>query len=502
MTKNVTNLGTRSSAIAIAQEGSDLKAVKLERKGEAFEVLWTKSGEVSDGDWGTFAAECGLSTESTRHRKSRGDNVAVAGFGSTGVGFYRVGLPAARKDEIPAMVRLQAETLLPLPTEQMEMSWRAGQVRNGEMPVTIAAARREPLAGFLENIRCFEPENILLDCEGIVKAWRSLFSGDARDAVVVSLAERSTQVCLAEDGRLSNAVVLDIGTEDFCDTGQNPLLSADSDLLEQTVTTERFAQDMRSVLESFGYVDTARLPIFVLSDGGSAIESIVSYLRSSGLNVTATLADSRKLVGQTELGVEQVYQYRVPIGLALMALDDMAGLNIFERVYNPAAAEEKRSILYSPKVAVAIVAIMLVVLGIVSYALDIKSEKHLSALQAQAGFKDATQRQMLIKTVARQRPDLLELLSEINSGDNKGILLDSLHFKKGRPVTIRGQAPGNDQLYKFEENLLTKKGVKDVKTLSAAPDSKTKKIKFTMTFHYKTYTKRSGRSQVGGLERP
>jgi hypothetical protein len=60
-------------------------------------------------------------------------------------------------------------------------------------------------------------------------------------------------------------------------------------------------------------------------------------------------------------------------------------------------------------------------------------------------------------------------------------------------VTIRGQAPGNDQLYKFQENLLTKKGVKEVKILSANPDSKTKKIKFTMTFHYKTYTKKGGR---------
>lgn len=493
MSKNMTNLGTRLSAIAIAQEGSDLKAVKLERRGEAFEVLWTKSGEVSDGDWHSFAAECGLSTESTRHRRSRGDNVAVAGFGSTGVGFYRVGLPPARKDEIPAMVRLQAETLLPLPTEQMEMSWRAGQVRNGEMPVTIAAARREPLGAFVKNVRCFEPANILLDCEGIVKAWTVLFSGNARDAVVVSLAGRSTQVCLAEDGRLSNAVVLDIGTEDFSDTGQNPLRSAGTDVLEETVTTERFAQDMRSVLESFGYVDTAGLPIFVLSDGSSAIENIVSYLCSSGLNVTAVLPDTRGLGGQTELALEDAYQYRVPIGLALMALDDdVAELNVFERVYNPAAAEEKRPILYSPKVAVVIAAIMLAVLVIVAYALDVKSEKHLRALQAQAGFSDAMQRQSLIKAVARQRPDLLGLLSEINSGDNKEVLLDSLHFKKGQPVTIRGQVKGADQLYKFQEDLLTKKGVRDVTILSAAPDSKTKKIKFTMTFHYKNYTRKSG----------
>lgn len=492
MNKNVTDVGTRSSAIAIAQEGSELKAVKLQRKGEAFEVLWTKSGQVSDGDWGSFVAECGLPTELTGHRRSRGDKLTVVGFGSTGVGFYRVGLPAARKDEIPAMVRLQAETLLPLPPEQMEVSWRAGQVRNGEMPVTIAAARREPLARFLENIRCFEPESILLDCEGVVKAWSTLFSGNTRSAVVVSLGGRSTLVCLAEEGRLSNAVVLDIGTDDFC--GPNASLSAGGEGLEQSVTTERFAQDMRSVLESFGYADTAGLPVFVLSDGSSAIESIVSYLRSSGLNVTAALPDSRRLVGRMELGTEEAYQYRVPIGLALMALDDdMAQLNIFERVYNPAAAEEKRSILYSPKLAVAIVAIMLVVLAIVSYALDIKSEKHLSALQAQAGFKDAVQRQMVIKAVARQRPDLLELLSQISSGDNKGMLVDSLHFKKGQPVTIRGQAPGNDQLYKFQENLLTKKGIKDAKILSAAPDKKTKKIKFTMTFHYKTYTKTSSR---------
>jgi len=464
MSKNMADVGTRLSAIAIAQEESRLNAVKLERKGEVFELLWTKSGEVSNGDWG-----------------------------STGVGYYRIGLPLAKQEDMPAMVRLQAETLLPLPAEKMQMTWRAGQMQNGEVPITIAAARNEPLQTFLENVRCFEPTNILLESEAVVKAWTVLFSGNSRDAAVVSLAARNTQVCLAEAGRLSNAAVLDIGTQDFARTAQNPLLSADQKLMEQTVTTERFTQDMRSVLESFGCVEPAALPVFVLSDGSSVIESIISCLSSAGLNATAALPDLRRLRGQTELGIEEAYKYRVPIGLALMALDDVGELNIFERLYNPAAAKEKKSVLYSPKVAAIIAGIMLAALAVVSFVLDVRSEKHLRQLQAQAGFREFVERQSLIKTVARQRPDLLGLLNEISSGEGKGILLDSFHFKKGQPVTIAGQVQSADQLYKFQESLLSKKGIQDVNIQSAAPDSKTKKIKFTMTFHYKTFTKKSSR---------
>jgi hypothetical protein len=483
MNSNKTNVGTRRSVVAITQEESMLKAVELREKGGVFEVLWTKSNEGSETDWRGFADECGLSVELTAHPEADGHRMIVVGFNSAGMAFYRINIPAVSREETTSMVQLQAETRLPLPAEQMELAWRADHVKNGQVGVTIAAARKEPLQRFVESVQSLEPEKIMLDCEGTVKAWRTFFAGDERNAVVLSMAAQNTQVCLVEDGRLNNAVVLDMGVDDF----------AAEAMEKQTQTFERFIQDMRSVLELFGYAEQAQLPLFVLSDGDAAYVSIVSSLRSAGLNARVALPDVRELRVSNEIGVEGIYEYRVPIGLGLMALEVSEDeLNIFKHLYNPAGKEEKKHWLYSPKVACAIAAVMLVLLVVLSYAVDVASpgaiEKRLSASGSEADINLLMQRQKLIKVVAQQRPDLLDLLGQVTASGDSGIKLESFHFKKGQPVTITGQASNNTQLYKFEKSLQDRSSIKNVK-MTSSPDAKTKKLKFTMTFHYKSFTK-------------
>ncbi|HIJ53397.1 MAG TPA: hypothetical protein HPP66_09630 [Planctomycetes bacterium] len=495
MSDSTTDIGTRRSAVAIVQDGSKLKAVELGRQGGIFEVLWTSSSEDGDLDWKAFELECSLAGEQTKKVEAADGRIVVAGFNSTGVVFYRIEVPSVRKEEIAAMVRIQAESRLPLSADQMELAWRAGQTRNGKAPVTIAAAKREQLEKFVVNVRGFEPEKILLDCEGIVKAWRTFFSGNERDAVVVSIAERNTQVCLTQNGRLSNAVVLDMGTEDLSTITRDLLVSGTSDLADQTETTERFVQDIRSVLELFGYAEPAGLPVIVLSDDSAAHEVIVSCLKSADLNVRAAYPQIEKLDGRTSPGPEDIYEYRVPIGLALTALDgDTDGLNIFERLYIPPSEAKSKRRLYSPKVAYAVAAVMLLLLLIVFYAVDVASpgaiEKRLNKAGVNTNINMLIQRQKLIKSVASQRPNLLELINQINSGDNKGIMLDKLEFKKGRVVSVKGQTKNAEQMYKFQKSLLATKGITDVKIQNADMDNKTKKLKFTMTFHYKNFTKK------------
>jgi hypothetical protein len=47
-----------------------------------------------------------------------------------------------------------------------------------------------------------------------------------------------------------------------------------------------------------------------------------------------------------------------------------------------------------------------------------------------------------------------------------------------------------EQMWKFQENLLGQKGIKDVKITNNSRDAKSKKIKFTMEFQYKRFTKK------------
>ncbi len=493
MIDNAAKTGASQSTIAIAQEDNKFKAVELKRQNGAFEVLWVKSSEISNKSWSSFAAECGLSAVTSKQAKPNSDRIGVVGFDSTDVAFYRIDTPAIEEDEIEAVVKMQAETILPLPIGQMELAWRRGSIRDGKIAITIAAARREPLNTLVNNVRGFEPARILLDCEAIVRVWKAVFSGGKEDALIVSLAARRTQVCLAEKGRLSSGIVLDTGLEDFLAAFGNPPSGAE--LPEQTEIAERFSQDIRSVLESFDNEHRA-LPVFVLSDGSSAIDSVAACLKAAGINAKAVVPDVKSLQLQGEFGVSQVYEYRLPIGLALMSLEQSAdGLNLFANLYDPSGIGRKRSSLYSLKMAGVVTAALMVMLAIVSYGLDVAENNRLAMLVARPDFKELFERQVLIENIARQRPDLLQLLSDINSGENRGIQLDNFYFRKGQPITIGGEAQSNDQLYDFQKLLLSKNGVSDVNIQNTSTDSRTKRLRFTITFHYKTFTKKSTQTQ-------
>jgi Tfp pilus assembly protein PilN len=85
---------------------------------------------------------------------------------------------------------------------------------------------------------------------------------------------------------------------------------------------------------------------------------------------------------------------------------------------------------------------------------------------------------------------VLQLLTDINAGPSDGIVLDTLHFKKGQTVTIAGRADKMEQMWKFQTGLMDQKGIEDVEITNQTADAKTKKIRFAMTFHYKGYTKK------------
>ncbi|HUT31795.1 MAG TPA: hypothetical protein VMX13_18550 [Sedimentisphaerales bacterium] len=469
-----------AGVVAIAQVDKELKAVRLIRRGGSLEVLWVNSVDAGKTDLRAFAVKSGLSLGFRAGASGEEEKASVVGFDATGVVFYSLTVPGVKEGEIAAIVRLQAEARLPLPVDQMELAWRGQHVGDGQVMVTVAAAKKGQLERFVEEVRAFRPAQILLDCEGIVKVWRALFSGDEELAVVISARQRNTRVCLARGGRLVNAVSLDTGIEDFSDS-------------ERVGAADRFAQDMRSVLELFGYTDPGAVRIFVLSDGGRILEQMVSSLGSAGLSASAALPQVEKLRGITEGDSEAIYEYRVPIGLALIALDgDVEELDVFGSFYKPRAEKAKKRWYYSLKITGVMAAAALILFLFVLYGVDAASYKRLSSLEANADFEQLMRRQALIKQVAQLRPDLLELLREINSIECKGIMLDRFSFKRGEPASIAGQADG-DGHYKFEKMLQGVKDVSDVR-MNSSKEAKGDKYKFTITFHYKGFTKKGTRS--------
>ncbi len=475
---------TPHAVIAAVRDDAGFKAVSLHKQDDAMEIQWARCSGSDGTTWESFAAECGLGTGSQAGRSSGSATAVAVGLDASAVAFYRVNAPHVGREETDSIVRMQAESLLPLPPSQIEVAWRALPSNNGNMEVTIAAARRDYLRRFADDTRSFRPETILPACEGTARTWYDLFSERERQALVISIGTRNTQVCVVVNGALTNAAVLDIGMDDLAAIEDGALASS-----EAMEVTERFAQDIRSVLTSFQWSESAAWPMLVLSDGSARIDRVVAALNGAGLEVKASLPKPQTLGMPTGLDQSELYEYRAPLGLALMMLEGTAEpLDLFRRMNQADEEEKAKSIWRSTVLAGVVAAIMLVVLVVTWCVGDVMTERRLSALVAQPEFEQARERQTLLKTVARHRPDMLDLFTEVSAGENSGIVLDTLHFKKGQKVTINGRADNMEQMWKYQENLLDRKDIKDVEILSNTQDAKTKKIKFTMEFHYRNFT--------------
>ncbi len=474
------------SVIAVAREDARFKAIEMRRLDHRMEVLWTKSLPVENQTWSGFATECGLASSADRRDKtSRKHAPTVVGLDLTGVAFYRINTPTVAEHETAAIVRMQAESLLPLPPEQIEVAWRTSPSNNGNMAITIAAARKEHLHKFVDSVRDFQPRHIFLSCEGTAKAWQGFFAERQQDTFLVSIGVENTQACLVQDGVVTRAGVLDVGMAG--------LASADDEKggSPPSIVMERFAHDLRIVLSSFGRDDTDSRPVFVLSDGGEAIRRIVERLNVAGLPAKVSEPNVQHLKTPTGFGAKDAYEYRTPLGLAMIALEKpSATLSLFDRVLEEREQQKAASAWRSVALAAVAAAAMLVALLVTIYLTDVASAKRWQELVQQPDFQATLQQQALVKMVARHRPDILEILTEINAGQNEGIVLDTFHFKKGQAVSLTGQAGNMEQMWKFQANLREHKEIKDAEIANATPDSKTNKIKFTITLDYKEFTKK------------
>jgi hypothetical protein len=481
------------TVIAIANEEGKYQAVCLSRKKGYVQLIWTKSSDSDGEDWASFAAKCGIDVTQRQGKESTDGTMLVTGFNCAGMVFYRLKIPVVKSEEMERIVRLQTESRLPIAGDQLEISYRTGDIQNGQTCVTVAAARRDNLQRFIQNVQSIRPEKIILDCEAIAKTWSKLFATDQKQAVLISIGQRSSQICLIESGKMTNASRFDTGIMDFSDKAGSK---------EGNVSTERFVQDIRGTIELFGLSSPAQIPLYFLSYGDGSegdtnsntalIKEIVQRLISTGLD--AKISDFRQPLSKYQLASEDwasVYEHRVPVGLALIALEADKDLDIFGRLYHPAGHDEKKHWLYSLKTA-SIVTAMMVILTILSfYFLDALNLKYLDRLETKGkiNFDNIVEKQKLMTTIAAYRPDILELLSSLSSVEANGIMLNGLDFKRGQTIKIKGTTFNNDSLYKFQENVGKLKDFKDVKISSSSQDEKTRKIEFTISFHYKNFTK-------------
>ncbi|MBN2588843.1 MAG: hypothetical protein JXA96_03195 [Sedimentisphaerales bacterium] len=506
------------SVTAIAKSGNKLKAVDIRKQDKTIEVLMMKSGEENVLNWQDFAAKCSLSFDSIEEAESEERKPVVVGYDSAGTAFSRVNIPEVEDKELESMVKLQAESRLPLPANQMEIAWRADKEKEGQIAITIAAARRQQVQGFVDKITGFKPTNIFLDCEGIVKAWKEIFSGNAQNAVIINTDSRNTQICLSKKGQLINAVALDMGTEDF--TGTNGE--------EQAENIERFVQDTISIVDLFGIDKSEKLQVFILSDGSDTYNDLVTSLKYEGLNATIAKPNTKKFNTKSSLSENDIFEYRLQIGLALMVIEATEKeLNLFKNIYKPFGEEKEKHWLYSPKITGSIAAAILIIFLGVVYAIDVTKPNKIHDIIEQVApntdISTLVEQQKVLKSIQQQRIDILQLISQLSTnpttnetqttGRGRGqmnvgrIQLDSFDFRMGRVITITGQASDHETLYNFEDQLKKIPGIMNVSwTQSAAnrssssnPSRATTNTRATASSRTSRTTTNNNRSSMGGI---
>jgi len=477
-----------SSAIAISTGRNGrgpFKAVKVRRRASGYELIWKRTFDGVDATGiESFLREETRPAESERAMETNEPVMIVAE--SRGVVFYRIDIPPVRDGQVDSVVKMQAEALLPLPADEMQLCWRVDKAADGKRGVTIAAGKTEGLRGYAGAARRFGASKILLDYEGMVKAWLELFGGTCDKTVVINIAESGTGVVLAENGRLSCAVTLDAGLKD---------LSRQSDWRG---TAELFVHDLRNALELFGLSADADAKVLVLSEDAGTHKRLISYLKKAGIKASAAAPKPGAMKSSEEISPKDAIEYIGPIGAAMLALDPEADeLNLFEDLYSAAGTGRASQGAGSLKRPCVITVVMVVLFVLVSYAVDKASlaqlRKHIYSASDNPGGTNAAAliaRQQMRKTVATQRPDMLDLLDKIRESSPDGVILDAITFKKRRAVTIGGSCKSYEKLYEFQKKLGEQGGIKEVRIQSSAVDKKKGKVGFKMTFHYKNFTRK------------
>ncbi len=416
------------------------------------------------------------------HNESTGmasSDMTVGGFDSGRAAFYRIKVPAVKSEQMDSLVRMQAEALLPLPIEQMELAWRSHKSGEGKTEVTIAAARLNQLERYRREMERYGVRRIYLSGEVVVKVWRELYGGGEGKAAVVYVGPQNTHICLSAEGRLIQAVSSDIGRVE---------------LMEENgaeVALRRLIQDVRRGLDMFDE-EVKGKGIELLCPDGESLKPMVERLKRMGVEVQSRQIDMGRLNLSESVSSEEVYEYLAPIGLGMMALKEDGGeLDLFARWLAATEESKVKRRLPSLKVTGPLAAVMLlgflVTYGTIARA-HLKQKEEALQTDENVDVRKLEQEQAIKRYIASQRVDLLELLQTVTECGPKGVMMDGIHYQKGQPVSVMAHAKNQDLIFDFRKAL--SKHFKTVRLENPTFDKEKKATKFTLTFEYEKSKRR------------
>lgn len=410
-------------------------------------------------------------------------NQTAAGFSAEQVAFYRITVPNVKADQMDSLVRLQAETLVPLPPEQMALAWRSRSGAEGKAEVILAAARRTVLDRFCRQLEPERPDRVVLVSEAIAQAWKRIWQGNPQPTLVVYAGRGRTYLCVVEDGLLLGATTSDVGGGDW--EADDP--QAGSALL-------RLIQDIRRACDLFVFDPEGPKTIAVLCAQEESFLPLRERLEQSGFQVALHPLPTEKIRPAGELDPQQLYRYIPAIGTALLCLYNEPTFDLF-RSWLPAQAQQvKRRRMLPLKITAPLAAVMLIGFLIIYGSLATARLHHrqatLELTDPNLNVSERLKAETLKKHVARQRIDILELLHTVSECEPNDVLVDRISFQRGQIVRIMANTKNQDRIFEFREALQNRPDIRTVRIQDPEFVEKDKVFRFTLTFDYKDWTTR------------
>ena len=479
---------TYTSIIAVGKTGNVYRAVEVLKVADRYEVTRCFRCEAEGKSLAQLTANLTTAGWGQRQLAENNATPVVVVFDGGAVVFRHIEVPVKTGKDMDAIIRMQAEALLPLQSEEMGLGWREGKARNGKVSVTIAATRNSGIKSFADEAATLAPTRIVLECDGLVRAWREACRGTDKKTIVIRLKSKSTDVCLAEEGMLVQATRADVGIDELF-VGQaisNP-------------EAERLKQDIEGAIELFGA--GKETPICIISDGATNVAIAAKYLTDRGMMVQLSSPKGWAAGDGTEMPSVELCQYLPEIGAAILAIDDSMELNVFGSLYHPKSQHDDVPKGMPWQKAAIIIGAAAAVTLVLWYGMDklalLRSQDLIDEKRDWMTVVSMLEHHKAISETASERPDILEVFGLLKESAPTDVLFHNFIFRKGKPVSVTGQARSNDSLYKFEAALRAQKGIANVKEQSAVKDDKENKVVFTVTFDYRTFTKSQAEPLAG-----
>ena len=457
----------QAAGLVVSAAAGTIWAAVVRRCDGGFERIYQGRFELADG--------LDSAVDQVLKQAGHGQTSVVIGLDSAQLRYLDLELPPADADQLPMLIRTQAEARLPLDSDRMQLAWHIAPTAQG-YACTVAAARLDTTSAALGKLSVSSHvAAIVPDASGLACLRPRLFAPTPERCLIVRRRSEGIALVLAEGTTALRSTT--VGA-DASDVAERP---------------ELVIQDIRIELEALRHDRQEDIPIYLWPGDDAFMQHLAEQLAQTGRQVSSLETDPDAL---TQAGLTDhdtlASAALEATGLAVLGLFETAPA--FDFLQSQQATQSVEDTVRQRKKrlrAAAAVVILAILCAAVSYAglqLEVRQLRRELAVEVD-GLNAATvlEQQAYQEAVARARPDLLELLEAIQDARD-GMLLDSIEFEQARPVRLVATAGSYEQIYAFQRRLQAHDGIREVRLLDPRMDEQNRRVRFTLQFHYRHFT--------------